>query len=448
VLVSQGTYNFNTLTLSGNSILQVTTGPVIVNLVGASMSGGSPAMDLSGGSIEDPLTPASLQFYYAGSHGINLSGGTASYATVYAPNAIVNMTGGSDSFGGIIGGTFTDSGNSAIHYDTNLTNIPQGDYIWFSAVVNNVAGLPASQQAMLYFTNSTISFTATSAQCTGVGGTFNSGPGTCAISVPNGLVTFNSSSLAHGVNASTSYSLTNSRWSTNVATGKATGNTFIAGVAMPVPTGGFPAGLQNVRWSAAISTDTPSITSLQWQWSAAVYTSFSTTYATASPVNSNVLGVNPEDGSADLNGSDSAGTPENYEKNLTGAGFFSSPGMIVPTAAEMSTAPSSYNFAPQSLSVPTAVTMVSTLTNNDTVTHNISSTGIAMKGTNAGDFALQTSSALAGNCAGMGSLAPGGSCNLYVVFTPTITGTEEAKIVVTDDANNSPQTVYLSGTGQ
>jgi hypothetical protein len=88
------------------------------------------------------------------------------------------------------------------------------------------------------------------------------------------------------------------------------------------------------------------------------------------------------------------------------------------------------------------------LTNNDTNTHNINNAGIAMKGTNAADFVLQTSPTLAGNCAGLASLAPGGSCNLYVVFTPSTTGTEEAKIAITDDANNSPQTVYLSGTGQ
>jgi hypothetical protein len=114
----------------------------------------------------------------------------------------------------------------------------------------------------------------------------------------------------------------------------------------------------------------------------------------------------------------------------------------------MSTAPSNYSFGTQSVTVPTGVTLVSLLTNNDTNTHDISSAGIAMKGTNAEDFGLQTSPALAGNCVGMASLAPGGSCNLYVVFTTSRTGTEEAKIVTTDDANNSPQTVYLTGAGQ
>jgi hypothetical protein len=52
------------------------------------------------------------------------------------------------------------------------------------------------------------------------------------------------------------------------------------------------------------------------------------------------------------------------------------------------------------------------------------------------------------NCYGMTSLAAGATCNLYVMFTPTTTGAESARIVVNDDANNSPQTVYLSGTGQ
>jgi hypothetical protein len=47
-------------------------------------------------------------------------------------------------------------------------------------------------------------------------------------------------------------------------------------------------------------------------------------------------------------------------------------------------------------------------------------------------------------------LAGGGNCTLYVTFTPlALSGTKEtAKIVVNDNANNSPQTVFLKGLGQ
>jgi hypothetical protein len=35
-----------------------------------------------------------------------------------------------------------------------------------------------------------------------------------------------------------------------------------------------------------------------------------------------------------------------------------------------------------------------------------------------------------------------------VTFTPSDVATRTAKIVVSDNAKNTPQTVYLSGTGQ
>jgi hypothetical protein len=48
------------------------------------------------------------------------------------------------------------------------------------------------------------------------------------------------------------------------------------------------------------------------------------------------------------------------------------------------------------------------------------------------------------------SLAGGGNCTLYVTFTPSasVDTKETAKIVVNDNANNSPQTVFLKGLVQ
>jgi hypothetical protein len=431
--VRAGTYNINSLTLSGQSILYVDSGPAVVNLAGASLSGGNPAMDATGGSIQNPSgNPASLQFTYAGSRGINLSGGANSYITVYAPNAFVNMSGGADFFGSIIAGTVTNSGGTAVHYDTNLPDIQKGNFIWFNAVVNNVNGLPSggnAAQVKLYLTNSTISFTAN-------GIPYN-------VSVPNAVVTFNSASLSSG--AKTTYDLTNGRWSTAVAKTGLTGNTFVTGVAFPVPAD-FPTGIQNVAWSTSFSTDTPGIT-LQWQWGAAVYSSFSTTYATTSPSNSNVLVVNAEDGTADANGTDPAGTPETYKASVifgaTGGGltnytgYLTSGAGVVPTVAPMSVSPSSLDFGVQNQGT-TSGTMTTVLTNNDSASHMISS--VSVMGTNASNF-IQTN-----NCPS--TLASGSSCTITVTFMPSDVGTRTAKIVVNDDANNSPQTVYLSGTGQ
>ena len=445
VHVSNGVYNFNSLTLSGNSILYVDSGPVVVNLAGASLSGGNPAMDLSGGSIQNPSgIPANLQFTYAGSRGVNLSGGSGSYATVYAPNAFVNMSGGSDFWGSIVAGTVTNSGGTAIHYDSSLPAIQGGDYIWFSAVVNNVQynGNPITSKAgqiKLYLTYSSIQYTAPGTSCT------SASP--CVVPVPNAVVTFNSASQSSG--AKTTYDLTNSRWSTAVAPSGVTGNTFVTGVAVPVPAGGFPGGIQNVAFQAAFSTDAPGVT-LQWQWGAAVYASFSTIYATTTPSTLNVLGVNPEDGTADAYGKDPAGTPETYKADVifgaTGGGltnytgYLSTAAGVVPTIAPMSVSPSSLDFGGQSQG-STSAAMTTVLTNNDSAPHTISS--LSVTGTEASDF-TQTN-----NCPiSPATLASGYSCTITVTFTPSDVGTRTAKIVVNDDANNSPQTVYLSGTGQ
>jgi len=393
-------------------------------------------MDASGGTIQNPSgNPANLQFTYAGSRGLNLSGGSASYATVDAPNALVNMSGGSDFFGSIIASTVTNSGGTALHGDTSLPAIASGNYIWFNAVVNNVSGLPSggnAAQVKLYLTNSTISFTA------------NGTP--YSVSVPNAVVTFNSSSQSSG--AKTSYDLASSRWSTSVAKTGLTGNTFVTGIAFAVPSN-FSTGIQNVAWSTSFSTDTPGIT-LQWQWAAAVYSSFSSTYATASPLNTNLLAVNAEDGSANMYGTDSAGTPEAYRTALlfgaTGGGgtnytgYFTPGAGVVPTVAPMSVSPSSLDFGPQNQgTVSTSMTTV--LTNNDSAAHTIFS--IAVTGTNAANF-IQTN-----NCpTSPNALAGGASCTIAVTFTPSDVGARTAKVVLNDNANNSPQTVYLSGTGQ
>ncbi len=87
------------------------------------------------------------------------------------------------------------------------------------------------------------------------------------------------------------------------------------------------------------------------------------------------FGVNPLDSSVP------AGTPVNYEANSifgdTGAGYtglYANSVGVVPTIAPMNVAPSSYDFG--TVSGTTATTAVSVLTNNDSVSYNIS--GIAI----------------------------------------------------------------------
>ena len=78
-----------------------------------------------------------------------------------------------------------------------------------------------------------------------------------------------------------------------------------------------------------------------------------------------------------------------------------------------------------------------TLTNVGTTS--LSIPGIAITGTDPGDFA-QTHT-----CGS--SLAEGASCSISVTFKPTASGTRKAALSVSDNGGGSPQIVPLSGTG-
>jgi hypothetical protein len=106
----------------------------------------------------------------------------------------------------------------------------------------------------------------------------------------------------------------------------------------------------------------------------------------------------------------------------------------------MSVSPSSMDFGPQNQGTVSG-SMTTVLTNNDSAGHTIFS--VTVMGTNAANF-TQTN-----NCPMSPTpLASGASCTISVTFAPSDVGTRTAKIVLNDDANNSPQTMYLSGTGK
>jgi hypothetical protein len=101
--------------------------------------------------------------------------------------------------------------------------------------------------------------------------------------------------------------------------------------------------------------------------------------------------------------------------------------------------PNSLTFGNQVVGTTSAAQTV-TVTNTGTAPLTINS--IAVTGTNASDFA-QTN-----NCpTGSNTLAIGASCNVNVTFDPGAAGSRSANLTLTDNANDSPQTAALSGTG-
>jgi hypothetical protein len=121
--LSFGAYNINSLTLSGGSVLALgTSGPVIINVAGNNTSH---PVDLSGGSIYNPSgIPLNFQLTYLGVAQVVLSGGSASYAVLYAPNAPVTISGASDWYGALVVGTLNATGGVGLHFDRSLAVPP------------------------------------------------------------------------------------------------------------------------------------------------------------------------------------------------------------------------------------------------------------------------------------------------------------------------------------
>lgn len=69
---------------------------------------------------------------------------------------------------------------------------------------------------------------------------------------------------------------------------------------------------------------------------------------------------------------------------------------------------------------------------------------IAIAGSAANDFVIGTNTI---NPCGA-SLAPGASCGIIIRFQPTKKGNRTASLNVTDNADGSPETMILSGSGK
>jgi hypothetical protein len=110
---------------------------------------------------------------------------------------------------------------------------------------------------------------------------------------------------------------------------------------------------------------------------------------------------------------------------LTGTGTNSAPVVLL--------TPTSLNFGGQLVTTTSSPAKTITLKNNGNATLNIMSIA------SSGDFAET-------NTCGA-SLPAGMTCMINVTFTPTTTGVRTGTITITDNANGSPRTVSLTGTG-
>jgi type IV pilus assembly PilX-like protein len=119
ITLAAGTYCFSTFILSGGAQLTVNSAVKIYLTSYA---------DFSGGSVSNTTqNAANLQIYSAEtSQQVKLSGGSGAYMTVYAPNAPMVFSGGSNLYGAFVGYNLTNTGGTAVHYDTNMNILGPG----------------------------------------------------------------------------------------------------------------------------------------------------------------------------------------------------------------------------------------------------------------------------------------------------------------------------------
>ena len=117
LVLNEGTYIFNTLSVVGTAKI-TTNGKVTIKIAG---QGSTSPLSLLGNSITNSsYDPSNLQIIYGGTGNIALTGGTATAAIVYAPNANLTLSGNGDVYGAMLAGRMSVPGGAHIHYDTNL----------------------------------------------------------------------------------------------------------------------------------------------------------------------------------------------------------------------------------------------------------------------------------------------------------------------------------------
>ena len=179
----------------------------------------------------------------------------------------------------------TINGSSMVA-DFNSTSIPAGRYIWFNSSFDPGSLGTGTTTVTMSFTNTVITFTANSQQY--------------ILNVPEARIRFDDLALT----ASTQF--VNGIWET-VVPRSFTNYVFMTGLSYQVPVN-FPGSISNVRWTTNVSIDR-SNTSIDWRWSAAVYTTFAAHPGIdVKPISGNTLNPYPN--------SDKAGTPENFKTGL------------------------------------------------------------------------------------------------------------------------------------
>jgi hypothetical protein len=119
--LAPGVYNINSISTTGQSTITISPpGAVVINVAG---QGQATPVDLEGGGLMNTTGIAgNFQINYAGTGAMKIAGGSAAYGVINAPNAALTFTGGSNFYGSAVAATVSDTGGTALHFDTTLLN--------------------------------------------------------------------------------------------------------------------------------------------------------------------------------------------------------------------------------------------------------------------------------------------------------------------------------------
>src|SRR5262249_48060808 len=112
------TINATSFTTPATASLSITNNTTTLKLKG---QGVDPVMDMQGNFSTSSFDPWKLQILYDGTGTLKLRGSNELAATVYAPNAHVDMASGYDVYGSILAASYNNSGGAKVHYDTSLS---------------------------------------------------------------------------------------------------------------------------------------------------------------------------------------------------------------------------------------------------------------------------------------------------------------------------------------
>lgn len=116
------TLNWNTLSVAGNTNLTINASLTELNLAGNGVATGADVLDFQGNFSTTAWDPSKFQIFYAGTSTIKLRGNNDLAATIYAPNAHVDLSSSYDVWGSILSKTYRNSGGAMVHYDTALAS--------------------------------------------------------------------------------------------------------------------------------------------------------------------------------------------------------------------------------------------------------------------------------------------------------------------------------------